>query len=783
MAFILLLKMLGTQHLLHAFMASRNPCFIFSANPPEFTILAVSQPMLTALACDEKDLLNKSLEALTSSQPGIKAMCDHSSLVQSLTTVATTGKKQSEPIWFPSFLQRGDFPGVHAWQSENIPLLHEKGSTEYILHSVTEVSLEALLQTNETQIPEHLQQEIERLPLKRAYHETNAILESIGEAYFRVDENFTVIYWNNQAEILLRTRREDVLHRNLWETFPQAVGTVFYENYQAALKEARVIRFETSYGLHNRWFEVSAFPTSNGLSVYLKDITDKKRAADNIRDSEEKNRLVMNAALDAIICIDKNGDVTFWNPQATSIFGWQSEEVIGKQLSTFIIPDRFRHMHDDGIARYLKTGEDRALNRILELHALKRSGEEFPIELTVIPIKQPNEEFFCAFLRDISARKKAEQNIRDSNERFEKVSQATNDAIWDWDILQNTLYRGPGFHALFGYEIDNKLQGKDFSNDSFHPEDIVALQDSLNQCIDDRLANHWQLEYRIIRADGKICSVADRGIVIRNEEGEATRMVGAMSDITYRKEYEESLKKLNQTLEEQARDLVISNKELEQFAYVASHDLQEPLRMVTSFLKQLENRYSDIIDDRGKKYIHFAVDGAQRMRQIILDLLEFSRVGRGEDRLELVDTGIVAREAINLYINQIDESGATVDLQSLPTVQTCRIPLAQVFQNLISNALKYRRAGIAPKIVISALETDSTWQFRVKDNGIGIEQEYHDRIFIIFQRLHNKDEFSGTGLGLAIVKKIINNLGGKIWVESEEGHGTSFYFTLPKSES
>lgn len=254
-------------------------------------------------------------------------------------------------------------------------------------------------------------------------------------------------------------------------------------------------------------------------------------------------------------------------------------------------------------------------------------------------------------------------------------------------------------------------------------------------------------------------------------------------DITNRKKSEILLNELNTSLRKQARELAISNTELEQFAYVASHDLQEPLRMITSFLTQLELKYGNVIDERGKKYIHFAVDGAKRMRQIILDLLEFSRVGRLEESKKQVDFHKIITDILSLYRKQIEEQKALITYSQLPILHTYEAPIRQVFQNLISNSLKYQLEGTAPQIQISCEDKGKYWQFSVADNGIGISKEYHDKIFVIFQRLHNKEDYAGTGMGLAITKKIIENLGGKIWLESEETKGSTFYFTVKKEEN
>ncbi len=235
-------------------------------------------------------------------------------------------------------------------------------------------------------------------------------------------------------------------------------------------------------------------------------------------------------------------------------------------------------------------------------------------------------------------------------------------------------------------------------------------------------------------------------------------------------------------LEQQARELAISNAELEQFAFVASHDLQEPLRMITSFLSQLERKYHDVIDDRGKQYIHFATDGAKRMRKIILDLLEYSRVGREEIEREHIDISDLLEGVVRLFNRKIRDTDAVVKWDNMPEITASRGPVQQLFHNLIGNGLKYQPEGNKPEVVIEADETETHWKFSVIDNGIGINPDYQEKIFNIFQRLHNREKYDGSGVGLAICKKIVEEHGGEIWVESEEGKGSTFYFTIAKNQ-
>lgn len=221
------------------------------------------------------------------------------------------------------------------------------------------------------------------------------------------------------------------------------------------------------------------------------------------------------------------------------------------------------------------------------------------------------------------------------------------------------------------------------------------------------------------------------------------------------------------------------NQELEQFAYVASHDLQEPLRMVTGFLELFERKYMPIIDEQGKKYIHYAVDGATRMKRIINDLLEYSRIGKSDNILEDILLEGLCTELQHLFKSKIEEKQAEFVFSGPDHIYTWRAPLQQVLINLLDNSLKYSTPGVSPKISLNVTQSEKQLTFEFADNGIGIDYNYFDKIFVIFQRLHTKDEYEGSGVGLAIVKKTIENLGGKIWLNSKLGLGTTFNFTLP----
>ena len=259
-----------------------------------------------------------------------------------------------------------------------------------------------------------------------------------------------------------------------------------------------------------------------------------------------------------------------------------------------------------------------------------------------------------------------------------------------------------------------------------------------------------------------------------DEAGAFVGYRGVGSDITERKQAEIALREAHEELKR-------SNAELEQFAYVASHDLQEPLRMVSSYTQLLLRRFGERFDGDSREFMGYIVDGAARMKQLIEDLLAYSRVGtKGKEFREVAVEDSLRRAVSNLRA-AIEEAGAAVTWDALPTVMADDTQLAQLFQNLIGNALKFRSASV-PRIHVFVSRQDSGWHFMVRDNGIGIEPQYFERIFMVFQRLHNKGEYPGTGIGLAICKKVVERHGGRIWVESRPGDGSAFHFTLPKMQ-
>ncbi|MEO5338438.1 MAG: PAS domain S-box protein [Magnetospirillum sp. WYHS-4] len=502
----------------------------------------------------------------------------------------------------------------------------------------------------------------------------------------------------------------------------------------------------------------------------IHDISDRKRAEQRLRESEMKFRSVSQSAVDAIVSTNAIGQVVAWNSGAARVFGYEEADILGHNVD-ILIPERLRSAHREGMSRFAQTGISRILGEPTEFVALRRHGGEFPIELALSCWDMDGKPFFTAIVRDITERKLAEERLRHSEEILRSVIDTSLDCIVTIDHQGRLVEFNPAAESVFGYRRADVI-GKDLAELIVPARHRDAHRAGLRRFIATGQGTvlNRRLELSAIGADGGEFPVE---LAITVVQGQATPLfTGYLRDITARKEAERQLA-------ERSADLERSNSELQQFAYVASHDLQEPLRMITSYLGLLKKRYDTQLGPEASEFIGFAVDGASRMQRLIKDLLDYSRVGtRGKEFLA-ADLNVALEEALSNLKARIDETGATVDSGPLPTLVVDDSQMVRLFQNLIGNALKYRRPDVAPRVRVWAEKRDDYWVFAVEDNGIGIAKEHFDRIFMVFQRLHGRKEYEGTGIGLAICKKIVERHGGRIWVESVPGAGTTFLFRLP----
>ena len=381
-----------------------------------------------------------------------------------------------------------------------------------------------------------------------------------------------------------------------------------------------------------------------------------------------------------------------------------------------------------------------------------------------------NRELLQEVQQELAERQRAEETLARERNLLRTLIDNLPDCIYVKDTASRFVVANTATAQLMGAATPEELLGK--TDADFYPQELAAQFHADDQGI---IRSGQPLigreEPLMDLATGKAGWLSTSKVPLRDSQGEIVGIVGIGRDITERKQAYEAL-------QESLADLERSNKELERFAYIASHDLQEPLRMVTSYVQLLARRYQGQLDDDADEFIHYAVDGVSRMQELIHALLSYSRVGtRGKPPRPTNCERIVDLTLANLQV-AIEESGAMVTRDPLPTVTADSSQLLQVFQNLIGNAIKFR-GHEAPRIHVGAERRGDEWLFWVGDNGMGIDPQYHERVFAVFQRLHSREEHPGAGIGLAICRRIVQRHGGRMWVESDLGKGATFYFTIP----
>ena len=473
-----------------------------------------------------------------------------------------------------------------------------------------------------------------------------------------------------------------------------------------------------------------------------------------------------------VVFQDGAGYVTDANPAAQKILGLTLAQLQGRTSLDL----HWQAIHEDGsefpgethpAMVALRTGQP-VKDVVMGVYNPATAAYRW-INITAVPRFKPGETTpfqVCVTFEDITAHRHTDQVLVKLTGRLNLATRAAKIGIWDWDITQNELVWDDRMYELYGLKQGEFAGAYEAWLNGVHPADRASGYEISQQAV--RGEREYDTEFRVLWPDGSVHWLKADGQVFHDEAGHPVRMVGVNYDITERKRAEDELRR--------------SNAELEQFAYVASHDLQEPLRAVAGMVQLLQKRYQGQIDERADEYISHAVEASRRMQRLINDLLAFSRLDRRVQPFEPVDAGDCLQLALKNLQLTIRESRASITYDSLPTVTADRLQLTQLFQNLINNAIKFRGQQ-QPQIHISAVNMATAWQFAVRDNGIGIEPQYFERIFQVFQRLHTRQDYPGTGIGLALCKKIVERHGGVIWVESELGQGSTFYFTLPLGES
>ncbi|WP_222919781.1 PAS domain S-box protein [Natrinema sp. SYSU A 869] len=590
-----------------------------------------------------------------------------------------------------------------------------------------------------------------------------SLVDAVEEyAIFRLDTAGTVISWNRGAHKIKGYDREEIIgeHFSAFYTDADRAADVPERNLERALENGsvedegwRVRKDGTRF-----WANVTITPvrdddgTHQGYLKVTRDMTDRWEREQEL---ESELQRILGRISDAFYAVDDEYRFTHVNDRAAELLQHSEAELLGERLW-----DVFPDLHEidpvwDAFHTALETQEQTS-------YELYYDTLDFRVEANLYP----SETGISVYFRDVTERRERERELEESEQRYRTLAEHFPNGIvtlFDHD-LEYTLAAGQGFDKI---PVDPaEAEGEQF-DDVWPDETSDVLEPVLRAALEGE-ERSVELEY------------ADREWVIytvpiTDNRGDVFAGVTMAHDITERKEYQSRLEETISRLEE-------SNKRLEQFAYAASHDLQEPLRMVSSYLQLIENRYADKLDEDGEEFLAFAVDGADRMRDMIEGLLAYSRVETQGDPLEPIDLDSVLESVLADLRLQIEETNADIETESLPRVDGDASQLRQVFQNLLSNAIEYN-GDEPPRISVDAERHGQQWTISVHDEGIGIDPADQDRVFEVFQRLHSRENYSGTGIGLALCQRIIERHGGEIWVDSEPGEGATFSFTLPVAEN
>ena len=662
--------------------------------------------------------------------------------------------------------------GLHTWLSINTGFLKHPDANDWygIVGTFTDI-------TAQRNAERALRESEERY--RRTFELAGSGLAQVGldGAFLRVNRRVCEMLGYSEAE-LVGMNVKQISHPEDRDTVDERRKQLIAGQVPSIQMEKRYLRKDGS----PMWAHVAIAMErdASGQPLYaisvLDDITARKEAEERLRESEERYRSTFELAGQGIAHIALDRKFIRVNRKLCEILGYPENELIGMTGRQISHPGDLDVINAQRVRLYAGEIDHVAV----EKRYRRKDGSTVWVAFSMVLERDPagKPAYEIAIFDDITERKNAEGALRESEERFRGLTQLSSDWYWEQDENFGLTFMSRRMGERTGLDASAYIGRKRWD------------QPALNLTDADWDAHRAQLQrhepfrdFEMERPNpaGGTRWISVTGEPVFDEKGQFKGYRGVGSDITARKRAEAELRRAHDELAKKADELQRSNAELEQFAYVASHDLQEPLRMVSSYTQLLGRRYGDKFDGDAKEFMHYIVDGAARMKQLIEDLLAYSRVGTKGKEFKPISMEAPLKRAITNLRAAIEESGAAVTWDPLPNVDGDEVQLAQVFQNLMGNALKFRGQAV-PRIHVSATEQNAEWQLTIADNGIGIEPQYFERIFMLFQRLHTMGEYPGTGIGLAICKKVVERHGGRIWVASTPGEGSQFHFTLPKKE-
>ncbi len=599
-------------------------------------------------------------------------------------------------------------------------------------------------------------------------------MEHLPAAVYIKGADERIIYANTRVADFLGLEKEALIGVRAEDITPPYLLKQYHAENQRVL-DGEIVESESVFpdsdGTPHHWltykFPLHREPAQALIGTVALDITEQKQTEQALRESEQRFRTLFHNVKDGVFVHpilpgNQPGPFELVNEAACEMLGYSPAAL--SQMTPWDLDDPdSRGAHIPEAMRQLQAQG----HAVFEALQVSQNGRKVLVEVNAHVINLQGRPHIISVVRDITKRKQREDAWRFQARLLDAVGQAvivteTSGAIIYWNKAAEETY-GWSKAEVMGQNI------LEITPTLISKEEGAEIMARL------RAGESWSGEFPVQRRDGSFIPAIVTDTPIRDDEGNLSAIIGVTTDITERKAAEEKIAHY-------AAELERSNRDLEQFAYIISHDLREPLRTITGYLGLLGSRYRSQLDDKADLYIDYAVTGAERMQEMIRALLDLSRVGTRGKPFVPVDVERVLTRVLDSLEQAIVETGAEINYEPLPTVMADKVQLAQVFQNLIANALKFRRVDVPPRVDISAERQEGAWLFSVTDNGIGIDPEQKKRLFKVFQRLHTNAEYPGVGIGLALCRHIVERHRGKIWIESVPGKGATFKFTLPVPE-
>ncbi len=637
------------------------------------------------------------------------------------------------------------------------------------------------------------------------YH---TLVENLPLNVFRKDRDGRFVFCNQRLCESLGEPPEAIMGRTDHDFFPSELSDKYRADDLRIMETGDVFedveQYLDAYG-SRRFIHVMKTAVRDhedrvtGIQGVFLDITAEREAEQALRQNEQRYRALMETSRVAIVTATDEDRIFDCNPAAEAMFGYTMAELQGVSL-TRLMPERYREKHRRAFRRFIETGGPSIAGATVEIHGQRRDGTEFPLELSIASWRSPEGRvWFAGIMRDVTERSKSEQAIKDSEALYHSLVESLPLNVLRKDVEGRITFGNQRFFEFADMEpaatigkTDHDLYPSALA-DQYRADDLRVI--ATGEILERVEAHHTP--------NGRTVYVEVFKAPVRAADGSIVGVQILFWDVTERKEAEDALRNARTDLEQRVQqrtvmltranealragnaELARANAELQDFAYIASHDLQEPLRKIQSFSQRIKDKFSDAIPEQGRDYLDRLHNAASRMSGLISDLLELSRVTTKAKPFSRVDLKALAQDVVGDLEARLEMAGGRVEVGELPVLEGDPTQLRQLLQNLIGNALKFHRKGVAPVVLIAGESDPAAGSCRVSvaDNGIGFDEKYASRIFAVFQRLHGKSAYEGTGIGLAICRKVVERHRGEIVAHSEEGEGATFVITLPLSQS